>query len=128
MTKKKKASARPARAPTIKALQAKINARQDPTWIGTSASDVKGRAQPQAPTAQTIRHRAVPHPFDLGVQRDGGLYLMHPHTRAVREWIEENVCIPDAVRLGNAVVVEGRYIGPIVEGIRGAGFTVGDEP
>jgi len=114
--KKKKASARPARAPTIKALQAKINARQ-----------ASGKAR-RTSAAGKLADLAGPHPFDLGVQRDGGLYLMHPHTRAVREWIEENVCIPDAVRLGNAVVVEGRYIGPIVEGIRDAGFTVGDEP
>lgn len=51
------------------------------------------------------------------------LYLLRPITRAARAWLDEHLPA-DAIRLGDAVVVEHRYIGPIVGGAIGDGLVV----
>jgi hypothetical protein len=65
---------------------------------------------------------------DFTVQSDGGygsIYLLKPNTEAAREWVALNIINPeDAQRWGEAVAVEHRYIGDIVEGIRRDGLTV----
>jgi len=51
------------------------------------------------------------------------VYLLRPLTPAAFEWIEEHIP-EDAQRLGNAVAVEHRYIGPIAEGILADGLVL----
>ena len=63
---------------------------------------------------------------DFSIEGEGHfctVYLLVPLTPAAFDWIEEH--IPgDAQRLGTAVAVEHRYIGPIAEGILADGLVI----
>jgi hypothetical protein len=111
---------RTSRSHTVDALRARIRKLEE--WpLGPKRRDA----------LRTTAARILPpdrHPFDLGLRREGNLMMFHPHSRNVREWMEENVNIADAVRFGNAVAVDLRYAGPILEGMQAEGFTIGDEP
>ena len=61
--------------------------------------------------------------IDFEISGGGTVYLLHPLTRAARAWIAEHLPA-DATRLGEAVVVEWRYIGPIAGGAIGDGLQV----
>lgn len=60
---------------------------------------------------------------DFSVQNEFTIFLLHPLTAAAREWIAEHIS-DDAQRFGDAVVVEHRYIGDIIDGIKGDGLEV----
>jgi hypothetical protein len=61
--------------------------------------------------------------IDFEITGGETVYLLHPITRAARAWVDEH--LPrDAQRLGDAVVVEWRYIGDIVGGVIGDGLAV----
>ena len=65
---------------------------------------------------------ASPTP-DFELSSHGTLYLLLPLTRAAHSWVEEYLPA-DATWFGGAVVVEHRYIGPIVGGAIGDGLVV----
>jgi len=63
---------------------------------------------------------------DFSVEGEGRfctVYLLRPLTPAAFDWIEEHIP-KDAQRLGNAIAVEHRYIGPIAEGIVADGLVI----
>jgi hypothetical protein len=51
------------------------------------------------------------------------VYLLRPLSPAAFSWIEEHIP-EDAQRLGNAIAIEHRYIGPIAEGIVADGLVL----
>jgi predicted thioesterase len=51
------------------------------------------------------------------------VYLLYTLTNAAYEWVAEHLP-EDATRLGNAIAVEHRYIGDIVDGARNDGLSV----
>ena len=61
--------------------------------------------------------------IDLEVFGGGSVYLLHPLTRAARDWVNEHLP-DDATWFCGADVVEHRYIGPIVGGVIGYGLVV----
>ena len=61
--------------------------------------------------------------IDFEISGGGSVYLLHPLTPAARDWIAEHLPA-DAMRLGDAVAVEWRYIGDIVGGAIGDGLQV----
>ncbi len=61
--------------------------------------------------------------IDFEVSGGGSVYLFKPLTRAAHAWVEEHLP-EDAMRWCGAVVVEHRYIGPIVGGAIGDGLLV----
>jgi hypothetical protein len=54
---------------------------------------------------------------DFRVVNHGTLYLLYPNTRRAKEWVEKNLP-PDHIRYADASVVEHRFIGDIIDGIR----------
>ncbi len=69
-----------------------------------------------------------PHP-DFTVYTDGPfptVYLLRPLSEAAKEWARDHLPL-DAQMLGDAIAVEHRYIGAIVEGIQKDGLTVGED-
>lgn len=60
---------------------------------------------------------------DFIVSNHGSIFLLRPNTPAAREWCEEHLP-DDRQTFGGAVVVEHRYIGDIVDGIRADGLEV----
>jgi len=60
---------------------------------------------------------------DFEVSGGGTIYLLHPLTEAAAHWIATHIP-EDAPMLGDAVAVEHRFIGTIVEGITNDGLTV----
>ena len=60
---------------------------------------------------------------DLFVQNEGSIFLLRPVSDAGLEWISEHIP-EDAQFFGNAVVVEHRYIGAIVQGAQDDGLVV----
>ena len=61
--------------------------------------------------------------IDFELSGHGTLYLLRPVSRAASAWVEEHLPA-DATWFGGAVVVEHRYIGPIIGGAIGAGLVV----
>ena len=61
--------------------------------------------------------------IDFEISGGGTVYLLHPLTRAAHAWIADHLPA-DAMRLGDAVAVEWRYIGDIVGGAIGGRLRV----
>ena len=61
--------------------------------------------------------------IDFELSGHGTLYLFRPITRAAHAWVEEHLPT-DATWFGGAVVLEHRYIGPIIGGAIGDGLVV----
>lgn len=60
---------------------------------------------------------------DFTVSGGGTIYLLHPNTLKAQVWVNEHLP-EDRQTFGNAVAVEHRYIGDVVDGIRSDGLTV----
>jgi len=54
---------------------------------------------------------------DFRVVNHGTIYLLYPNTRRAKQWVRDN--LPrDHMKYADASVVEPRYIGDIIDGIR----------
>jgi hypothetical protein len=53
------------------------------------------------------------------VENHGTLYLIRPHTNDVRDWLQEHT---DGQWFGSALVVEPRYVEPLVTALIEEGF------
>lgn len=60
--------------------------------------------------------------MDIRIENHGTICLLRPLTEAAEEWIDEHVDTP--TWWGPAVVVEPRYVPPIIEGLQADGFVV----
>lgn len=60
---------------------------------------------------------------DFSVENHGTIYLLRPLTEDAEQWIEDHIP-EDAQTWGNAIVVEHRYIGAIVDGFQGDGLSL----
>ena len=70
-----------------------------------------------------VRKVAAPAP-DFTVDNHGSVVILNAHTDAARQWRDEHLP-SDAMTWGrDGIVVEPRYIGDIVAGIRAAGMEV----
>jgi hypothetical protein len=65
----------------------------------------------------------MPLRFDFTVIHDGSIFLLHPLTRAARDWADKYID-PTAHHFGKAIVVEHHYIIDVIEGIRADGLEV----
>ncbi len=61
--------------------------------------------------------------MDFSVENHGSIILLRPLTEAAQDWVDEHIP-DDAQTFGNAIAVEPRYIGPIVEVILNDGLSV----
>lgn len=60
---------------------------------------------------------------DVRIENHGSLYLLRPLSPEARSWFEENVPEGDKVQyFGGALVVEPRFVGDVLVGIRGEGM------
>lgn len=60
---------------------------------------------------------------DMSFQNHGTIWLMVPQSEQAREWIEEHIP-EDAMGFGDAVVIEHRFVGDIIEGCVNDGLEV----
>ena len=68
----------------------------------------------------------APASADFSIEGEGRfctVYLLRPLTPAAFNWVEEHIP-EDAQRLGTAVAIEHRHIGPIAEGILADGLVI----
>lgn len=61
--------------------------------------------------------------MDAKVTSHGSIFLVHPHSEAAIKWLEEHIS-EDSQRMGEAVVVEHRYIVDLVRGMIHDGLDV----
>lgn len=61
--------------------------------------------------------------MDIRVENHGSIVLLQPLTPEGRDWLEETTD-PDATWYGGALVVEPRYVDPILSGARDDGLEV----
>lgn len=61
---------------------------------------------------------------DLQVEDHGSIVLLRPLTDAGEQFIEERLDNEEAQYWGNAIAVEPRYVGDIVQGAQGDGLEV----
>ena len=59
---------------------------------------------------------------DIIFDDHGSLILAHPLTNPGADWIDER--LGHATKWGNAVVIEPRFVQPIIEGARADGLNV----
>ncbi len=64
--------------------------------------------------------------LDFKLENHGCLFLLRPLTTLAHEWMTEHLPVenPETQFFAGAIVVEPRYIGPIVEGIVAAGLVL----
>lgn len=67
--------------------------------------------------------KLIAHP-DLTFSGSGSVYLLHAHTVAGQEWIDQNVCAEPYQYIGYAIAVEWRYVDDIANGAINDGLTV----
>lgn len=63
---------------------------------------------------------------DFALQDEGSIVVLHPENDAARSWIDENLYADgDGPQWwGGGVVIEPRYVIPVVEGLVKDGFTI----
>jgi hypothetical protein len=61
---------------------------------------------------------------DVLVSSHGSICLIKPMTEAAQAWVEEHLESDETQHWCGAVVVEPRYLDPIVDGMLGDGLTV----
>lgn len=62
--------------------------------------------------------------MDFAFRNHGSICLLDPRTPEAKAWVQDN--LPgDARRWCGAIVIEPRYVDPILAGIAGDGLTVG---
>lgn len=61
--------------------------------------------------------------MDVRVENHGSIILVNPLTGPAIDWVADN--LPDDVQMfGNAIVVEPRYVGAIIDGMINDGLEV----
>jgi hypothetical protein len=65
----------------------------------------------------------VPITPDVLVRNEGTVFLFCPLTSRGKDWIDEHVQ-PDALWLGNALVVEHRFAWGLAQGMKDAGLVL----
>ena len=104
------------------------------------ASRTLSHSQSTVPSAKRDRKLVVPMPTqsheapvtsdspqpDFTLENHGSLFLLRPLTTLAHEWMHEHLPVdhPETQFFAGAIVVEPRYIGPIVEGIVGDGLVL----
>lgn len=63
-------------------------------------------------------------PPDILVHHDGSVSLVLLQTEVAWQWATEHVQLDEAQWLGEALVVEPRSLGPLLEGMQADGLTV----
>ena len=63
------------------------------------------------------------HRVDVRIEHHGSLFLMRLQTRAASQWVQENVS-QDATWFGEALVVEPRYVGDLVDAMKLDGLSL----
>ena len=64
--------------------------------------------------------------FDFKLENHGSLFLLRPLNPVARNWMSENLPVdePETQFWGDAIVIEPRYVAPIVDGIVGDGLVL----
>jgi len=64
--------------------------------------------------------------LDFQLENHGSLFLLRPLTSAATEWMRENLPVdsPETQFWGEAIVIEPRYLEPIVDGILADGLVL----
>ena len=65
-------------------------------------------------------------PIDFELENHHSIYLLRPLTDLAREWMNEHLPVenPETQFWGDAIVIEPRYVAPIVDGIIGDGLVL----
>lgn len=95
-------------------------------WSDHKRAAIRAIRAGKEPVTHSIFNEALPPYPDFEVIGEGPMttvYLLRPLTDRGAAWIGENIG-PDAQFLGDAVAVEHRYIGDIVQGLQADGLTV----
>jgi hypothetical protein len=64
--------------------------------------------------------------LDFKLENHGSLFLLRPLSFAAKEWMKEHlpVELPETQFWNDAIVIEARYVTPIVDGIIGDGLVL----
>jgi len=64
--------------------------------------------------------------LDFKLENCGSLFLLRPLSSAAKEWMREHLPLdaPETQFWGEAIVIESRYVAPIVDGIVGDGLVL----
>ena len=64
--------------------------------------------------------------LDFKLENNGSLFLLRPLSSAAKEWMKEHlpVELPETQFWNDAIVIEARYVTPIVDGIIGDGLVL----
>jgi hypothetical protein len=60
---------------------------------------------------------------DFTVQDGGSVHILRAHSDECQNWIDEHVGDSETQRFGGGIIVESRYLGPLIEALQSEGFT-----
>jgi hypothetical protein len=77
------------------------------------------------PSSNAIE-RPVRTELDFKLENHGSLFLLRPLSSVAKDWMVEHLPMdnPETQFWGDAIVVEPRYVAPIVDGIIGDGLVL----
>lgn len=77
------------------------------------------------PNATTVQKSSTTE-LDFRLENHGSLFLLHPLSPAAKNWMDEHLPTdsPETQFWGDAIVIEPRYVGPIIDGILSDGLVV----
>jgi hypothetical protein len=87
--------------------------------------DETGASKKEHPLKTALSNPAVTSP-DFKLENHGSLFLLRPLNSAAKEWMQDHLPVddPETQFWCGALVVEPRYVAPIVDGIVGDGLVL----
>jgi hypothetical protein len=91
--------------------------------VALATSQDGARKRKEATMIDAFKTNGSSPPVDVQVEKHGTIFLLRPLTDVAHDWVDEHLPT-DAIWWCGAIVVEHRYIGPIVGGAIGDGLVV----
>jgi len=102
--------------------------RSKPADVKTGLSKGAPVDASKEPTKQNFEDLILaflPQPPDFRLQNEGSIVLLHPLTPNAVAWVNENIGADSGYQpMWPSVLIEPRYVEPIVQGIADAGMSV----
>jgi hypothetical protein len=85
-----------------------------------------GASQKERPLNTAHTSNPAANSPDFEVSNCGSLFLLHPLNSTAKAWMQEHLPVdsPETQFWGEAIVIEPRYVAPIVAGIIGDGLVL----
>jgi hypothetical protein len=106
-------------------MSATKNVQQSNPRFNHGPASTGKRVEGDDPLKQALGSSVANDP-NFALENHGSLFLLRPLDSAAKEWMQEHLPMdnPETQFWGDAIVIEARYVAPIVDGIIGDGLVL----